>query len=447
MIPLLKNIKNIVIGILAIAAIVIIFWTPEGAKDDNKIHIKYWFVAGKKDDIPYSALKFNQSQDSIYVDCTPIPWNEHEKKLLTSILSEDPPDVVMLVSTVPKWAARRALVNLDEAITDDDFDSTQFYEALWEEMHYNGDVYAVPCYTASYAFFYNKDIFKEAGLDPEMPPKTWEELKEYSKKITVENNGKLSRIGFIPHYGNIETSFVMALELGAEFKDSTGTKVNLTDPKMIKAFDEELELFNGIPIEEVNAFMGGFGYGSQHGFISGKIGMMILDNTFIDQIKTYNPELNYSVSEIPSFPGMEAKSSTGSWWYAIPRGAKNKKAAWEFMKYCVRRDIQLEESLSMEQSLFPANVKAASSPEFLAKHFAMKIFDEQMKHTKSKVIFPLIHDVFWREFSMARERILYKNQTPYDALKQAETTIQFNLDRAIEYDNYVQSKLPVEQFK
>jgi len=444
---LLKKLKNIVTGILIISAIVIVFRTQDDVKHDNKTHINYWFVAGKKDDIPYSALQFNKSQDSIYVECTPIPWNEHEKKLLTSILSESPPDVVMLVSTVPKWAARRALVNLDAALVDPDFDSTQFYETLWEEMHYDGSVYAVPCYTASYAFFYNKDIFKEAGLDPEKPPKTWEELKEYSKKITLKNKGKLSRIGYIPNYGNLETSFVMALELGAEFKNSAGKKVNLTDTKVIKAFNEELELFNGNSVEEVNAFMGSFGYGSQHGFISGKIGMMILDNTFIDQIKLYNPELNYGVAEIPAFEGTGTKSSTGSWWYAIPRGAKNKKAAWEFIKYCVRNDVQLEESLSMEQSLFPANVKTASSQEFLKEHFAMGIFDKQMQNTKSKVIFPLIHDVFWREFSMARERILYKKQTPYDALKQAEKTIQSNLDRAIEYDNYVQSKLPFENFK
>jgi ABC-type glycerol-3-phosphate transport system substrate-binding protein len=55
------------------------------------------------------------------VEATPLPWNEHEKKILTAILSEDPPDVVNLVTPVAKWASRLALTPLDEFIERDSF--------------------------------------------------------------------------------------------------------------------------------------------------------------------------------------------------------------------------------------------------------------------------------------------------------------------------------------
>lgn len=440
------TIKNIITALIILTGIVVIILPNNQSSDDNKNHLNYWYVAGKKDNIPYAVQKFNESQDSIFIKATPIPWNEHEKKVLTAILSENPPDVVMLASTVPKWASRRALVSLSEAIKDSDFDSEQFYSAVWNEMKYKDQVFGMPAYTASFAFFYNKTLFEDAGLDSENPPKTWEEVREFSKMLTKEENGSLTQVGYIPPYGNLETSFVMSLELGAEYKKENGTVANLTGPKVVKSFEEELRLLNDIPVEEINKFMGGFGYGTQHGFISGKVAMMILDNTFIDMINLYKPDLNYGVSEIPVFEGTQTKSSTGTWWYAIPRGAKKKKAAWDFMKFATSKDIQLQETLFNQESLFPTNRYAATDSAFLSQHFAMNIFDKQMRNTESKVIFPLIHDVFWREYSQARERILYKIQSPYEALEQAQRTIQSSLDRALSYDNYVSEKLPFESF-
>lgn len=438
-------IKNIFIALFGLAVLFLMIMPNAEEKNDGKTHVKYWYVAGKEDDVPYGVIKFNVSQDSVIIDATPIPWNEHEKKILTAILSEYPPDVVTLVSTVPKWASRRALVMLDDAIKKDNFDTTQFYSALWKEMHYRDRVFALPAYTASFAFFYNKALFEEAGLDPDKPPRTWDEVREYSKLLTKFEGGNLAQIGYIPPYGNLETSFVMSLELDAKYTLNHGTKVNLTSPEIVRSFQEELSLLNDIPVEQINKFKGGFGFGSQHGFIAGKVAMMILGNTFIDQIKTYNPGMNYGVAEIPTFEGKETKSSTGVWWYAIPRGSKHKKAAWDFMKFAVSKDVQLQENLTNGQSLFPTNIQAATDSAFLNYHFAMKIFDKEMRHTESKVICPLVHDVFWREYAFARERVLYRNQTPQEALEQAQRTIQVSLDKAIEYDNYVDKELKFEK--
>ncbi|MCK7528621.1 MAG: extracellular solute-binding protein [Ignavibacteriales bacterium] len=58
----------------------------------------------------------------------------------------------------------------------DSFDSTIFFSALWNEMRFKDNIYALPLYSNSYAFFYNKKLFREAGLDPEKPPKTWNEV-------------------------------------------------------------------------------------------------------------------------------------------------------------------------------------------------------------------------------------------------------------------------------
>jgi multiple sugar transport system substrate-binding protein len=430
-------------GIIFLAAMFAALFIPTSQRPtDGKIHIRYWYVTGAKEQIPYHVKKFNESQNKIFVEATALPWNEHEKKILTSILSDDPPDVINLVTPVAKWASRMALTPLDEMITRDNFEGTIFFPALWEEMNWQQRVFALPLYSNSYAFFYNKRLFREAGLDPENPPSTWDEVKKYSKILTEKDlRNRYTQMGFIPHYGNLQTSLLMAWQLGAEFLTNNGTEVNLTNTQMIRALNWEVEFFDEYPLNEISAFMAGFGYADQHGFISEKVAMMVLDNTFIDQINVYKPDLDYGVAVIPTFEGFETASSSGSWWVAIPRGSKNIEAAWEFIKFSVQKDVQLEESHAQQEVLFPANRHAANDSTFIKENQSIKTLVDMMEFAHSPTIVPMAHDVFWREFLGAREKALHKIQTPEQALRQAEAVIQTQLDQAIKYDEYVRSKM------
>ena len=169
-------------GLLLVLILVAMLFIPESNQNnDGKIHLRYWYVTGTKEEIPYHAKEYNSIQDSVVIDCTPLPWNEHEKKVLTSILSGDPPDIVNLISPVAKWASRLALVPLDKLIKKTSFDTTIFFPSLWKEMNWRNHTFAIPLYSASYAFFYNKKLFREAGLDPNKPPKTWDDVVKYAK--------------------------------------------------------------------------------------------------------------------------------------------------------------------------------------------------------------------------------------------------------------------------
>jgi ABC-type glycerol-3-phosphate transport system substrate-binding protein len=443
---MMKNRAAQIIAILLLlAGAVTLFRHGRGGTRDHR-QVDYWFVAGVKDDIPPCVKLFNETQDSIRVVCTPIPWNEHEKKVLTAILSSDPPDVVNLVTPVPKWAARKALVALDSIIVRDRLDTSQFFPSLWQEMRYRGRIYALPAYTGSYALFYNRRLLREAGLNPDQPPRDWQTLQSYARRLVKRENGRIVRMGFVPMYGTIETPLIIAFELGARFIDASGSRVCLTDSATVTAFQWERDFFNLYTVEEVTAFMGGFGYGNQQGFIAEKVALFINDNSFIDQIEKYNPDLDFGVTMIPAFGDSPSISSAGSWWLAIPRGAREKRDAWTFMKFVVSRETQLAESMSREETLFPVNRLAARDSAFLAVNRYVHIFTDQMEQTRSKSIVPLVHDIFWREFSLARERSLRGVMPPREALLQAERTIQSSLDRALEYDRYVNARMQTEEF-
>jgi multiple sugar transport system substrate-binding protein len=444
--------KKAGLGIVLLATLWLLFiYSPTKAPpDDGKIHIQYWLLTGQKEEIPYYVTKFNTIQDSIVVDLVFIPWQEHEKKILTAILSGNPPDVVSQFIPVPQWASRTSLIPLDYFIERDQFDTTVFFPALWQEMKWQGHTFAVPLKTASYAFLYNNALFREAGLDPSKPPKTWAEVKELSKKLVKrDEKRRLTQMGFIadygilPGHGDMPTSMLMAWQLGVQFLSKDGSKVSMANPEAVRGLQWIVDFNRDYDAEELGTFISGFGYAEQHAFLSNKVAMMCLQNTFVEHIQLYRPDMDYSVCEIPSFEGYPTVSSSGSWWLGIPKGAKHPEAAWEFMKFAVDKKTQLEDSKEMEEPLFPANRLAANDPEFI-KDSTTIVFVKQMEFAHSPTIVPLAHGVFWREYTMARERAVRGLQTPLKALQQGEKQVQLELDKAVAYDNFVRKAINFE---
>jgi ABC-type glycerol-3-phosphate transport system substrate-binding protein len=449
---LIPIIKKTSLGVIIITVIWFLFgYSPEPTLlDDGKIHINYWRLTGQKDQTSYVVDEFNKSHDRIVVHPIDIPWQEHEKKVLTAVLSGDPPDVMMQLSPLSQWASRMALVPLSDFIKKDNFDTTVFFPALWGEMKWQGLIFGLPARTASYGFFCNTNLLIEAGLDIKNLPKTWDEVRAYSKKLTKYNEDKqIIQMGYIPEYGftpghgDLPTAIVQAWQLGAKILIDNGTRVSLTNPASVEALEWVTNFHKDYDMDQVSAFIAGFGYAEQHAFLSDKVAMMMLPNTYTDYINDYRPNMEYTVSSIPTFPGKLSASASGSWWLGIPKGAKHPREAWEFMKYMVDKNTQLAEAKNQSESLFPASRLAAYSPEFMTDS-TTKIFVEQMEVAHSPAIVPLVHGVFWREYLGAREQAVKGALSPRKALEVAEKQIQLELDKAVAYDEYVRSKMAFE---
>jgi multiple sugar transport system substrate-binding protein len=433
---------------LALGALLVLgflFWNPAPDEpEDGRVHIRYWYIVGAQDAVPYHARRFNEVQDAVVVHATPIPWTEHEKKILTAVLSGDPPDVVSQFIPVVKWASRLALTPLDPYIAATRFDTTRFYPALWSEMGWEGRHFAVPVNSTSYALFYNRALFREAGLNPDDPPETWAELEATARRLTRRDaSGRIVQAGFVPDYGNLPTTQLMAWQQGVRYLGPDGATVDLDNPQVRQAMAWMADYYRAYGVDDLKAFTAGLGTAEQHGFLSGKLGMAVLDLSFLDQIQTYAPGLDYGVAPIPTFPGRPSASSAGSWWLAIPRGARHPEAAWAFIRFATEAQTQLDEALAAPEPLLPANRIAAEDPRFLSSP-AMRVFADQMAVAHSPAVVPLVHDVFWREFFGAQDRVLFGMETPEQALAQAEAVVQDALDRACAYDAYVRDHVDLD---
>jgi multiple sugar transport system substrate-binding protein len=440
---------RIVLGIGIAAGLALIFLVhPENKVPEGRTVIELWQVTGAEDTTPIVPQWFNESQDKIYCRLVGLPFLEIEQKFLTAVVGNVPPDLFEYFGSVAQWSTRGALMPLDEFMERDGFDRDAIFPALWDEMMWDGRTYAIPTGTANEAFFWNKEHFREAGLDPDRPPKTWKELEEYAVKLTkYADDGSIERAGYIPGYWSPFPNSIFLdwpVQLDAKFLSDDGTKVNLTAPANIKALEWEGHLFERLGREQLILKRASFGYGGQHGFLSGQLSMIAQKSSFVQEIERYAPDLDYGVAPFPVPEGGHRAVIAGSVWIGIPTGAKHPEAAWEYIKYYTRTDTQIRAAkYAADNNLaafFPANIEAANSPAQQSLPH-MNVFVESMKWAHSSTVIPLAHTQFWRAYQDAWDAVMRGDKTARQALEEAQASVQTALDGQLAYIQFYRKYL------
>ncbi|HEX5322610.1 MAG TPA: extracellular solute-binding protein, partial [Capsulimonadaceae bacterium] len=277
------------------------------------------------------------------------------QKLMTAIVGQVPPDVVYQDRfTVGDWASRGAFRQLDDLLAQDASSKSpyavrqrDYVPATWAEAVYNGHVYAIPNSTDDRVLFYNKTDFKEAGLDPNKPPQTWDELIADAKKMTIRNpNGTTyKQIGFIPSFSQ-GWLYLWSWQEDGDFMSPDGRRCTMDNPQTVKALTALTDWYKELGgVDNINAFAGGFGAtGQDDPFMTGELAMRIDGDAVINSIARWHPEMDFGVAPVPvpaerfRHEGRFKNDPTWVTWsggysYAIPVGAKHVKEAWEFIQW------------------------------------------------------------------------------------------------------------------
>ncbi len=127
--------------------------------------------------------KFESKNPNIRVVMDVVSFRELYDKATVTLMGKGEVDMVYgMAPWTISWATKGFLLNLDEYIPM--LDKDDFYESSWKASLYQGSLYGIPYRVNDYAMIYNKDMFGKAGIDPNKPPKTWEEFLSYCKKLT-----------------------------------------------------------------------------------------------------------------------------------------------------------------------------------------------------------------------------------------------------------------------
>lgn len=159
---------------------------------DGKIVLDFWngFTGPDGPALEQVIADFNASQDEVEVKANIMPWDTLYQKVLTSVASNDGPDIIaMSASRMPQFADEGLFMPLDDYYEDAAHDTAALAEAAADASIYDGLNYGVPVNYAPMMMYYNKDLFQAAGLDPEAPPTTWDEFVAMVPQLTVDEDG------------------------------------------------------------------------------------------------------------------------------------------------------------------------------------------------------------------------------------------------------------------
>lgn len=335
----------------------------EGTASGERVELDFWTFWGSETRRPIIEKiinDFNESQDEIFVKHTYNPFGDIWTKELAAIAAGNPPDVVINdINATALRGQKKQAESLQPFLEAEEEDiSSWFYPELWNATLYEGESYAIPFTTDTRVLFYNKDLFVEAGLDPEDPPATWEELEEYARKLDMKEGEEFTRMGFYPLYG-VGPDVWMLNSSGQNIFDKEGNpQVNTEDN--VQALEWLLKWKQHYGDDTINSYQAQIDSGQANPFFTGKLGMIAHAGTFYNQLRQFAPDLNIGVAPLPERePGNGHTSWGGGFVAEIPKGAKNQEASWEFLKYLAGEHAQTIWATENFDNV--ANIKAAES--------------------------------------------------------------------------------------
>ncbi len=177
-------------------------------------------------------------------------YQESITKALTAAKSNDAPTMSVLLSTdMFTLIDEDVIVPFDPLIkTADDRDWLKgFYPAFMENSQTGGKTWGIPFQRSTIVLYYNKEMFKDAGLDPSKPPATWKEMAEDGQKLTKRDaSGKVTQWGVqIPASGFPYWLFQgLTTENGAQLMNAAGTETHYDKPEVVEALQYWMDLTN-----------------------------------------------------------------------------------------------------------------------------------------------------------------------------------------------------------
>lgn len=140
-----------------------------------KVTLAFWngFTGGDQAFIKKMVDQFNSQHKNIAVKMNVYQWADFFQKLPAAVSSGNGPDVVaMHIDDLPTQAAQQVIQPVDDIAKALNLSESQFAPAVWKAGMYQGKRYGIPLDVHPLVYYYNKDVMKKGGLDPEKPPTT-----------------------------------------------------------------------------------------------------------------------------------------------------------------------------------------------------------------------------------------------------------------------------------
>lgn len=407
------------------------------AAEDEKIELTFFYPIGVGGAlatlIENLATEFTKENPNIVLNPV-FAGNSTETmtKTVSALQGGTPPDFAILPN--PELYS---LLDMDAVITLDDFiakDGGQeyiddFIPAFMKNSYYDGKTYSIPFQRSTIIMYYNKDQFKEAGLDPEKPPTNWDELREYAKKLTVTDaSGNVSRwgvmipmddpfmfYGFCRQNSNDPQSQIMAED---------GKSVYFDTPENAEALQYLVDLAQVDKVMPEGSIKWGDGPSN---FMAGATSITFTSSGSLTNILD-NTDFEVGTAFLPA--GKQYGSATGGANLYIFKDIDEKKqeAAWKFIRWITEPERAAQWSIDTG---YVATRKSAYDTDrmkdYLAKVPQAATAKDQLDYACSEL---RVHNNqrALQALKQGVDAAMTGAMTPEEAMKQAQTEVEALLE-------------------
>ncbi|NQT66975.1 MAG: sugar ABC transporter substrate-binding protein [Actinobacteria bacterium] len=384
------------------------------------ITLDYWVVQESEQIVNYvtdAKTRYEEENPGVTINFNPIPYEQYRDKLLISIEGGEAPDV-FLVDQIwnAEFAASGSIIPLGEYIAEYNMNPEDYFPGAWDSTIYQGEVYGIPSDLDVWSFtFYDKDMFTEAGLDPDNPPiLTWEDFAETLEKLTISDKDQW---GIALPGGKSEKTICVTdhfiFSNGGGIVSEDGKNCILNSPETIEALEYYKSLSSFAPIGVAAAI-------AEEDIVlfkNKKVAMFWFPQLGQDNLA--DADFEWGLDKCPAPEGKESIGTLGGWTMVISEASPNKEEAFKFISFMTSAEINKGVT-----SLVPANISAAE--ELLANKVNPELTLEHLMNAKPRPISPIYPQV--SEIQQEMIQSIFAGTDVTEAVETASDQIQNILD-------------------
>ncbi|MFD0676381.1 MULTISPECIES: ABC transporter substrate-binding protein [unclassified Paenibacillus] len=394
---------------------------PAETKAEEKIELTFYYpiaVGGPlTSTIELMAKDFTAQNPNITVK--PVytgSYADTAVKTQAGVQSKQPPDVAVLQSTeLFSLLDMNAIIPLNDFIAKEGGDKylSDFYPAFMSNSQTGGNTYSIPFQRSTIVLYYNKALFKEAGLDPEKAPQTWAEMKDYAKKLTKNGTWGLEIPVTGYGYWMLQT---FALQNGKNLMTEDGKKVMFNTPENV----EGMQYWSDLSKKDKSMPEGVTDWGTvPSDFLEGKTAMMYHTTGNLSNVKK-NAKFDFGVGFLPKNKNFGSPTGGGNFYIFKDIDKKKQEAAWKFVKFMTETERAAQWSIdtgyvAVKKSAYETDRMkkyAADFPAALVARDQLQYASAELStHNNGKVMKTLNDQV---------QAVLTGTLTPAEALQKAQ---------------------------
>jgi sn-glycerol 3-phosphate transport system substrate-binding protein len=275
-------------------------------------------------------------------------YDDTRVKALAALKANQPVQLSVLFSIdVFELMDQDVIVPFDEFATsaEDKQWLASFYPALMANSKAKGKIWGIPFQRSTIVLYHNKDAFKEAGLDPNKPPATWDEMVATAQKLTKKDaSGNVTRWGVhIPSTGYAYWMFqALCIQNGQELMNQDGNKTNFDHPDVIEA----LQFWRDLAAKHKVMPEGTIDWGTlRQKFLEGATAMMWHTTGNLTPVKE-GAKFDFGVSMLPAKKRRGSPTGGGNFYIFKKASADERKAALKFIKFMTAPELTARWSMA-----------------------------------------------------------------------------------------------------